>query len=189
MNPKSIKFLILHFIVLFFTYSPIFAQETTSKKVGTIQKTGDLILFTMPLASLGTTFIIGDKKGAWQFTKGLLTTCAVTYGLKLSINKERPDMTNNNSFPSGHTAATFHSAGFIHRRYGFKYSIPAYLLAGFTAASRIDSKKHDVFDVLAGATIGLGSTLLFTTTYQQKHMELTFNSNKGDYLLGFQYSF
>jgi membrane-associated phospholipid phosphatase len=189
MNPTFLKILILHFIVLFFTFSPLLAQETNATKVGAIQKTGDLFLFTMPLATLGTALIIGDKEGAWQFTKGLLTTCAVTYGLKLSINKERPDMSNNNSFPSGHTAATFHSAGFIHKRYGFKYSIPAYVLAGFTAASRIDSKKHDIFDVLAGATIGLGSNLLFTKAYQQKHMELTFNSNKGDYLLGFNYNF
>ena len=38
-------------------------------------------------------------------------------------------------------------AGYIHKRYGFKYSIPAYVLAGYTAASRIDSKKHDILDV------------------------------------------
>jgi membrane-associated phospholipid phosphatase len=95
----------------------------------------------------------------------------------------------NNSFPSGHAATTFYSAGFIYRRYGSKYSIPAYVFAGFAAASRIDSKKHDIFDVLIGATIGLGSNLLFTKSYEQKHMELTFNSNKGDYLLGFTYVF
>mgnify|MGYP002628197952 FL=1 len=189
MNPKQIKFLILYLVVLFFTFSPLLAQETNSTKIRAIQKTGDVFLFAMPLVSLGTTFIIEDKEGAWQFTKGLLTSCAVTYGLKLSIDKERPDMSNNNSFPSGHTATTFYSAGFIHRRYGFKYSIPAYVFAGFTAASRIDSKKHDIFDVLAGATIGLGSNLLFTKAYEQKHTELTFNSNKGDYLLCFTYIF
>jgi membrane-associated phospholipid phosphatase len=189
MNPKDLKFLTLHFIVLFFTFSPLLAQETSTTKTGTSEKIGDALLFTLPFATLGATFIIGDKKGAWQFTKGLIVTEAVTYGLKLSINKERPDMSNNNSFPSGHTSVTFHSAGFIHSRYGFKYSIPSYLLAGFTAATRIDSKKHDIFDVLAGAAIGLGSNLLFTTEYQQKHMELTFNSDKGDFLLGFNYNF
>ena len=139
--------------------------------------------------TLGTSFIVGDEKGAWQFTKGLLLTAGVTYGLKLSINKQRPDMSNNNSFPSGHTSTVFHSAGYIHRRYGFKYSIPSYLLAGFTAASRIDSKKHDIIDVLVGAAIGLGSNLLFTTEYQQKHMEISFNSSEGNYLLGFTYKF
>jgi tRNA(Leu) C34 or U34 (ribose-2'-O)-methylase TrmL len=93
----------------------------------------------------------------------------------------------NNSFPSGHAATSFHCAGFIHRPYGFKYSIPAFVFTGFNAASRIDSKKHDIFDVLAEATIGLDHKLLFTKAYQQKHMELTFNTAKGAYLLIFNY--
>lgn len=178
-------------IVLFLSSISLQAQDSSDTKpqVGTTQKIGDVILFALPVATAGTSFIIGDEKGAWQFTKGLILTTGVTYGLKYSINKQRPDMSNDNSFPSGHTSTTFHSAGFIHRRYGFKYSIPAYALAGFTAASRIDSKKHDILDVLAGAAIGLGSNLLFTTEYQQEHMELTFGSSDGDYMLGFTYKF
>ena len=167
------------------------AQDTseTPPEVGTTQKIGDVILFALPAATIGTSFIIGDNKGAWEFTKGLLLTEAVTFGLKIGINKQRPDFSNDNSFPSGHTSTVFHSAGYIHRRYGFKYSIPAYALAGFTGASRIDSKKHDILDVLAGAAIGLGSNLLFTTEYQQEHMELTFSSGDGMYLIGYSYKF
>lgn len=191
MKNKSSKFIIVIFIVLFATSSSLTAQDTsvTKPQIGTTQTIGDIVLFTLPIATLGSTFIIGDKKGAWQFTKGLLVTGAVTYGLKLGVNKQRPDMSNDNSFPSGHTSTTFHSAGFVHRRYGFKYAIPSYLLAGFTAASRIDSKKHDILDVLAGAAIGLGSNLLFTTEYQQQHMELTFSSDDRGYLVGFKYNF
>lgn len=167
------------------------AQDTseTPPEVGTTQKVGDVILFALPAATLGTSFIIGDNKGAWQFTKGLLLTEAVTFGLKIGINKPRPDQSNDNSFPSGHTSTVFHSAGYVHRRYGFKYSIPAYALAGFTAASRIDSKKHDILDVLAGAAIGLGSNLIFTSEYQQEHMQLTFSSGDGSYLIGYSFKF
>ena len=169
----------------------LIAQGETPTKVGTTQNIGDVILFALPAATLASTFIVEDGKpqGAWQFTKGLLLTEAVTYGLKIGINKPRPDMSNDNSFPSGHTSTVFHSAGFVHRRYGFKYSIPAYALAGFTAASRIDSKKHDILDVLAGAAIGLGSNLLFTTEYQQEHMQLSFSSGNDSYLLGYTYKF
>ena len=178
-------------IVLCLISIPLQAQDTSNTKpqVGSIQKIGDVILFALPAATVGTSFIIGDEEGAWQFTKGLLLTTAVTYGLKLGVNKQRPDMSNDNSFPSGHTSTTFHSAGYIHRRYGFEYSIPAYLLAGFTAASRIDSKKHDILDILAGVAIGLGSNLLFTTEYQQEHMELTFTSDEVGYMLGLTYKF
>ena len=167
------------------------AQDTSETQpiIGTNQKIGDVILIALPVAALGTTLLKGDKKGAWQFTKGFVMTEALTYGLKLSINKTRPDLSNDNAFPSGHTSTVFHSAGYIHRRYGFKYSIPAYALAGFTAASRIDSKKHDIVDVLAGTAIGLGSNLLFTTEYQQKHMELSYTSFDGNHMLGFTYEF
>ena len=143
----------------------------------------------MPAATLGTSFIIGDEKGAWQFTKSLLLTVGVTYGLKYSINKQRPDMSNDNAFPSGHTSTVFHSAGYVHRRYGFKYALPSYALAGFTAASRIDSNKHDILDVIAGAAIGLGSNLIFTTEYQQEHMELTYSNFKGNHMVGFKFKF
>ena len=171
--------------------NPLFAQDTSETKpeVGTTQKIGDIVLFALPASTLAASFIIGDENGAWQFTKGLLLTTGVTYGLKLSVNKQRPDMSNDNSFPSGHTSTVFHSAGYVHRRYGFKYAIPAYALAGFTAASRIDSKKHDILDVVAGAAIGLGSNLLFTTEYQQEHMELTYSTFEGNHMIGFTYKF
>ena len=176
---------------LFITSFSLQAQDTseTIPQVGSIQKMGDVILFALPVATVGASLVMGDEKGAWQFTKGLILTEAVTYGLKYSINKPRPDNSNDNSFPSGHTTTVFHSAGYIHRRYGFKYSIPAYALAGFTAASRIDSKKHDILDVLAGAAIGLGSSLLFTTEYQQEHMALTLNTSESGYMLGFSFKF
>jgi membrane-associated phospholipid phosphatase len=168
-----------------------FAQDTadTKPQVGTTQKISDVILFALPVATLGSSFIIGDKEGAWQFTKGLLLTAGITYGLKQGVNRQRPDKSDDNSFPSGHTSVVFHSAGYVHRRYGFKYSIPAYVIAGFTAASRIDSKKHDILDIVAGAAIGLGSNLLFTTKYQQEHMELTYSSNEGNHIVGFKYKF
>lgn len=189
-NFNSSKLPILIVFLLLFCQLGL-AQDTseTPPKKGTTQKIGDVILFAMPAATLGSSFIIGDNTGAWEFTKGLLLTEAVTYGLKFGINKQRPDRSNDNSFPSGHTSTVFHSAGFIHRRYGFKYSLPAYAIAGFTAASRIDSRKHDILDVLAGAAIGLGSNLIFTTEYQQEHMQLTFTGSNGNYLVGYTYKF
>ncbi|HKJ47866.1 MAG TPA: phosphatase PAP2 family protein, partial [Christiangramia sp.] len=190
LNFKSPKWaMILGFCLISCQF--VIAQDTseTTPVKGTTQKIGDVILFALPAATLGSSFIIGDGKGAWQFTKGLILTEAVTYGLKYGINKPRPDKSDDNAFPSGHTSTVFHSAGYVHRRYGFKYSIPAYALAGFTAASRIDSKKHDILDVIAGAAIGLGSNLLFTTEYQQEHMQLTFSSGEGQYLLGYTYKF
>ncbi len=79
----------------------------------------------------------------------------------------------------------------MQRRYGWKYGIPAYLVAGFVAYSRIEGihDRHDGWDVLGGILVGLGSTYLFTTPYQKEHLELTFNSGGGDYLIGLNYKF
>lgn len=182
MYQASKRFLItLIFLFQFYTIS-----YSQSKSVETA---GDILLFTVPAAAFGTTLILKDKKGSWQFTKAFLTNAAVTYGLKVALNKPRPFNNGDNAFPSGHTSTTFQGASFIHRRYGFKYSIPVYLAAGFTAFSRIDAQKHDGWDLLAGAVVGIGSTYLFTTPYQQEHMELTMNSTNGNYLLGFMYKF
>jgi membrane-associated phospholipid phosphatase len=169
----------------------IHAQNIGEPKVqvSANEKIGDVVVFALPITTLAVSFIADDKKGAWQFTKGLLLTLGVTYGLKYYIDKQRPDKSDNNSFPSGHTSTVFQSAGFLHRRYGFKYAIPSYVLAGFTATSRIDSKKHDILDIIAGAAIGLGSNLLFTTAYQQKHMELTYSNFDGNHMAGFKFKF
>lgn len=184
MNKANIFFLTL----IVFLLNLIIPKQLSAQN-SAVKSTGDIILFTLPVTTFATTFIIGDTKGSWQFSKSLLLTEAITYGLKYSINKQRPDFSNENSFPSGHTSTTFQSASFMHIRYGFKYSIPAYALAGFTAFSRIDAKKHDGWDILAGAIIGIGSSYLFATEYQKQHMELTFNSQEDSYLMGFTYKF
>jgi len=175
------KTVFLSLIFLLLWISNIQAQNRT------IEKTGDIFLITVPAAAFSTTLILKDGKGSWQFTKAFLTNAAVTYGLKLALNKPRPYHNGDNAFPSGHTSVTFQGASFIHRRYGFKYSIPLYLAAGYTAFSRINAQKHDGWDILAGAVVGIGSTYLFTLPYQQEYMELTMSSGNGEYLLGFIY--
>ena len=170
--------------VLFLYAHSSFSQNKT------IATSGDILVFALPATAISSTLILGDKKGTWQFTKGFLVNGIVTFGmLKATIDKERPDMSDTNSFPSGHTSIAFQSASFIQKRYGWKYGIPAYILAGYTGYSRIEADKHDIVDVLAGAVIGVGSSYLFTTPYQQEHMELTFNNSDGNYLIGFKFKF
>ena len=166
----------------------VFSHSSFSQN-STIKTSGDILVFTLPVVAGGTTLILGDKKGAWQFTKGFLVNGAVSFGLKSIIEKQRPNMENNNSFPSVHTSIAFQSASFIQRRYGWKYGIPAYILSGYTGYTRIEADKHDIFDVMAGAVIGVGSTYLFTTPYQKEHMELTYSNKDGSYLIGFRYKF
>ncbi len=155
----------------------------------TIKTTGDVLLLTVPTMALGSTLILEDKQGTTQFIKGFLVNQAVTFALKKIINRERPNMENNDSFPSGHTSTVFHSAAFIQQRYGWKYGTIAYLLASYTGFTRIHAKKHHFTDVLVGALIGILSSKLFTSSYASKNNKLSLNSNNNQFLIGFSHRF
>ncbi|MDT0690401.1 phosphatase PAP2 family protein [Salegentibacter sp. F188] len=154
-----------------------------------IENAGDGTLFLIPVSAITTSLILEDYRGTWQFTKSFALNLAVTGAAKVLINKERPLQGGDYAFPSGHTSVAFQGASFFHRRYGFKYSIPAYVLAGYTGFSRIHATRHDGWDVLAGAVVGIGSTWFFTNPREKENMELTFSSSDDHYLLGFRYVF
>ncbi|MGB7784497.1 MAG: phosphatase PAP2 family protein [Salinimicrobium sp.] len=154
-----------------------------------VKTSGDVLLVALPTSAALTTLVMKDKKGFWQMAEGFATNLALTTALKYGINKRRPFNGGGQAFPSGHTSVTFQAASFIHFRYGLKYSIPAYALAGWTAYSRINATRHDGYDILAGAVVGIGSSLIFTTPYEREHMQLTFSSSRDEYKLGFVYKF
>ena len=93
----------------------------------------------------------------------------MTYALKYLIKKERPDGSDKHSFPSMHTSVSFTGAAFIQRRYGWKWGIPAYAIASYVGWSRTYAKKHDWWDVVAGAALGAGSAYIFTRPFATKH--------------------
>jgi membrane-associated PAP2 superfamily phosphatase len=146
----------------------------------------------MPAVVALSTLIIEDKEGGWQFVKGFGTNLAITYALKYAINKPRPaGATDGHAFPSGHTSVAFHGAAFAQQRYGWKYGIPAYAIAGFVGYSRMAgiNERHDGWDVLGGIIVGVGSSYLFTTPYQKEHIELSFSGTNNQYLIGINYTF
>ncbi len=91
----------------------------------------------------------------------LLITSAITLPLKHLTKEERPDGSNNLSFPSGHTAFAFASAQFMYREYSesnFLLGISGYSFAVFTGVYRMLNDRHWFSDVVAGAGFGILST-------------------------------
>lgn len=105
-------------------------------------------------------------KDDWQGERQALYSVGTAGGLALLgkslFPEQRPDNSDNNSFPSGHSALAFSSATTVYRRYGLRYALPAYAVATFTGAARVAAKKHHWYDVAAGAVIGTGSAWYFT---------------------------
>jgi membrane-associated phospholipid phosphatase len=75
--------------------------------------------------------------------------------IKFAASRTRPDGTDDHSFPSGHSASAFATATVLQRELGWKAGVPAFAVAGWVAASRVQMKKHYLSDVLAGATVGI----------------------------------
>jgi membrane-associated phospholipid phosphatase len=78
----------------------------------------------------------------------------MTATIKMSVRRTRPDGTQF-SFPSGHSSVTFASATVLQRDFGWKVGIPAYAVASYVAASRINEERHFLSDVLFGAAVGI----------------------------------
>ncbi|MEY2428140.1 MAG: hypothetical protein QOJ40_1025 [Verrucomicrobiota bacterium] len=140
-----------------------------------IQSAGDILQFVLPAAAAGLTLGYQDGQGTVEFGESAALTLGVTYGLKYTVNERRPNG-GTQSFPSGHSSISFSAAEFMRKRYGWEYGLPAYALASFVAYSRVESRQHYAHDVIAGASIGIVSSYLFTKPYKGWNMELEADS-------------
>lgn len=92
-----------------------------------------------------------------------LLVSAIVLPSKSLIGEERPDGSDNRSFPSGHAAIAFSNAHFMYREYrddNVGLSLSGYPFAIFTGIYRVINNRHWVTDVVAGAGVGILSTEL-----------------------------
>lgn len=106
------------------------------------------------VATLGTQYFFDQNKAIAGF-EGLILGSLVVQGFKYTVHRERPDGSEDVSFPSGHTQASFSLATSMTESYGWKKALPFWAMAVLTGASRIADDKHWLSDVTAGATIGI----------------------------------
>jgi len=115
----------------------------------------------LQLAGALATYSVGRLTGSSTVTtvggdllRAQIVAQVLTAGIKFAAQRTRPDGTRY-SFPSGHTSVTFATATVLQRDLGPKWGIPAYAVATYVAASRIQDRRHFLSDVAFGATIGL----------------------------------
>ena len=156
-------------IFLFICFSGKAQEVKISESRKVVRTSGDVLAFVTPVASLATVLALQDWQGLKQGAFAGVSTIGITYALKYLVKKERPDGSDNLSFPSMHTSVSFTGAAFIQRRYGWKWGFPAYAVATYVGWSRIYGQKHDWWDVAAGAAIGVGSAYIFTRPFAKKH--------------------
>jgi membrane-associated phospholipid phosphatase len=94
------------------------------------------------------------RAATYDVAQAAIVSMTYTTALKSAAHRTRPDGSNTLSFPSGHTSSAFAMASVFDAHYGPKVGIPAYAAAAAIGLSRIESNKHHLSDVLAGATLG-----------------------------------
>ncbi len=123
------------------------------------------------LAQLATLFVVAEPEHPWrsrgrrfvvQHAAAYVTT-TLTSGLKAATDRERPDRSDRESFPSGHSSRSFSYAASGRRnlrdsglprgvREGLGIGLTS--LAAGTAWARVEAGKHNPTDVLVGAALG-----------------------------------
>lgn len=129
---------------------------------------------SVPLVVVSAGLIKQDstiKNRGMYIGASLVITAGITVGLKYAVNRPRPFVTypfienavheKTPSFPSGHTSFAFSTATSLSLAIPKWYVItPSFVWACSVAYSRMDLGVHYPSDVLAGATIGTGTSYL-----------------------------
>jgi len=118
----------------------------------------------------GTPFQLGASIATYGIGRAFGNSCVARVGADLiqaqlmseglvfmfkeATRRSRPEGAGY-SFPSGHTTVTFASATVLQRHFGWKVGLPAYAVASYVAASRVEMQRHYLSDVAFGAALGI----------------------------------
>lgn len=138
---------------------------------------GDLMQVMSPAYALGMTMTEKDYTGTFQLGELILSTQLATEGIKALKLEERPNHSDKRSFPSGHAAAAFSGAMFVHKRYGWKPALIPYGMSLITSWSRVEVKAHYIHDTIAGAAISALFTWMLVDKYLPDGVSVYADSN------------
>ena len=167
------------FLIATLSLSLIASPAVNAASNKTWANISDVTAITLAGTAIALPVVKDDWEGAREAAYSLGTAEAVSLLGKAVIHEERPDHSDNNSFPSGHSAIAFASATTMYKRYGWEVGMPAYALATLTASARVAAKKHHWYDAAAGAAMGSASGWFFTDAFNNKVQLVHWADGKG----------
>ena len=135
--------------------------------IGVQYELGQVVGWNKPKSKEVSGFRVQDGHNWPRFIVNTGASVVVAFGvktaLKAMIKEERPDHSDNQSFPSGHAAIAFAAARSIDKE--FRKDCIWIPIAGYAAATaigieRVASDRHHWYDVVAGAGLGFGAAEL-----------------------------
>jgi membrane-associated phospholipid phosphatase len=143
---------------------------------------------TAGFATYGIAKAVRNPKAAHvgrDIVRAQLLSQAMVQTLKYTVRRERPDGSNNKSFPSGHSASAFATATVLQRHYGWKVGVPAYTLGGYIALARMAWNRHHATDVVMGAGFGIASARTVTMSLAKSKFSVGVQPQTGGASLNF----
>jgi membrane-associated phospholipid phosphatase len=146
----------------------------------TVFQSGNVIgSFAFQVASGAATYgiakIVNNQKAAdvgRDIVRAQIVSQVMVQTLKFTVQRDRPDGSNSQSFPSGHASSAFATAGVLHRHYGWKVGGPAYVLGSYVALARMSWNRHHATDVVMGAGFGIAAARTVTMTVAKSKFNL-----------------
>ena len=134
---------------------------------------GDVVTGLSPFVSFGIAYFKDDTEGEKQWARTIAINEIVNTGLRVGLNNtswgRRPDGSQY-GFPSGHAGFVFAQAAFLQERYGWKYGVPAFVVASGVSYIRVREDKHRWRDVIAGGGLAYGISFLTVTPLGALHL-------------------
>lgn len=152
-------------------------KQHVQDQLNGFRTTADNYLQFVPIAAMFGLKLSGVKSRSDLLNQAILTAksellvSAIVFSMKGVIHDWRPDGSDNQSMPSGHTAQAFASAALLDMEYRDTnpwISVSGYLCATATGFFRVANNKHWASDVCIGAAIGIASVKLVYLTHKYK---------------------
>lgn len=154
-------------------HNPVFGSEKAADDWSDNAKS-----FLVGEAILSTGYVFFDDPDdpkRWREVVAVGGTAGLTYGstdgMKSLFDRQRPDKSNDRSFPSGHSSTSLAAAEVANRNFCMSKKWPGYINYGIAASvawGRVEAKKHYPKDVLIGAALGR-----FVTNFVYEYCELS----------------
>ncbi len=139
----------------------------------TTLRVGDIVTGLSPFASFGVAYFKDDTEGEKEWARTVGFNEIVNTAVRVAFNStswgRRPDGSQY-GFPSGHAGFVFAQAAFLQERYGWKYGVPAFLVASGVSYIRVREDKHHWRDVVAGGGLAYGVSFLTVTPLGALHL-------------------
>jgi membrane-associated phospholipid phosphatase len=139
---------------------------STQKNIETL---GTGVAIAVPVVASFIAWRKHDDMGLAQLTAETVLTVGTAYALKNFVHEERPDGSDDHSFPSGTTALSASGSSFLWGRYGWEYGLPALAATQFVSFSRVQARQHRWYDTLASSAIAAGYGFVLTTPFKRRY--------------------